>query len=336
MSSILPFTGERFTPECSGEIWHEHWHRYLFAQRLAPGKVVLDVACGEGYGSAFMARQGATVIGVDVDAEAVGHAKTRYSAIPGLSFRQGSAAQLPLADASVDMIVSFETLEHLAEQEEMLAEFQRVLRPDGFLVMSSPNKPIYSDAMNYRNEYHVRELDRAELAALLQPHFPVVRWYGQRLVFQSMLWVLDSVPGTAENLQVAGASGDPLPGTIPPMYYLVVCGRDLSVMPDTVDVSLLGDGGQAIYADYMATYRRWKAAAERCTELERLTARSSASSVDESMQRDQGLGADVSRDDSAARRVAELEARLAYRESLTGWVRYPLGVVRRWLAGENK
>jgi ubiquinone/menaquinone biosynthesis C-methylase UbiE len=333
MSSILPFTGERFTPECSGEIWHEHWHRYLFAQRLAPGKVVLDVACGEGYGSAFMAKQGATVIGVDVDAAAIGHAKSRYSNIPGLSFSQGSATKLPLADASIDMIVSFETLEHLAEQEEMLAEFRRVLRPDGFLVMSSPNRPIYSDAMNHRNEYHVRELDRDELAELLKPHFPVVRWYGQRLVFQSMLWVLDSIPGSAENLQNAGAHGDPVPGTIPPMYYLVICSRELSVMPDTVDISLLGDAEQAVYADYMATYRRWKAAAERCEALERQVASSAASAP---IAQAASPAVSSTAPGSADARVTELEARLAYRESINGWIRYPFGVVRRWLTGASK
>ena len=54
MPSDLEFTGERFIPGTAGEIWHEHWHRYHFAAPLVAGLDVLDVACGEGYGSALM------------------------------------------------------------------------------------------------------------------------------------------------------------------------------------------------------------------------------------------------------------------------------------------
>ena len=85
---ILPFTGERFTPECVREIAYEHWHRYAFAQSFAHGKRVLDAACGEGYGSAMLARAGAEVLGVDVDAQTVCHARARYGAVAGLRFEQ--------------------------------------------------------------------------------------------------------------------------------------------------------------------------------------------------------------------------------------------------------
>ena len=62
MSDTLPFTGERFTPECEREIAYEHWHRYAFARSLARGRRVLDAACGEGYGSALLARAGAASV----------------------------------------------------------------------------------------------------------------------------------------------------------------------------------------------------------------------------------------------------------------------------------
>ena len=76
---------------------------------------------------------------------------------------------MPLPSASVDLVVSFETIEHLREQREMLAEFRRVLAADGVLVISSPNRPVYNEGGGIDNHYHVRELDRAELAALLTP-----------------------------------------------------------------------------------------------------------------------------------------------------------------------
>jgi len=101
---------------------------------------------------------------------------------------QGSVTALPLADASVDLVVSFETIEHLAAQAEMLAEFRRVLAPGGALLISSPNRPVYSGELPAENEYHVRELDRGELADLLAPVFPQQRWYGQRVVALSLLW----------------------------------------------------------------------------------------------------------------------------------------------------
>jgi 2-polyprenyl-3-methyl-5-hydroxy-6-metoxy-1,4-benzoquinol methylase len=69
----LPFTGERFVPGTKGEIWIEHWHRYHFASRWVAGKRVLDVACGEGYGAALLARRAAHVTGVDLSAAAIEH-----------------------------------------------------------------------------------------------------------------------------------------------------------------------------------------------------------------------------------------------------------------------
>ncbi|HET9189593.1 MAG TPA: SAM-dependent methyltransferase, partial [Rudaea sp.] len=73
--NTLEFTGERFTPECVREIRYEHWARYAFALELARGKRVLDAACGEGYGSAMLAGAAASVLGVDIAADAIAHAR---------------------------------------------------------------------------------------------------------------------------------------------------------------------------------------------------------------------------------------------------------------------
>src|SRR5689334_13339092 len=90
------FTGERFLPQCSGEIAYEHWHRYAFAQSFAIGKAVLDVASGEGYGAALLSAVAAHVHGVDIDRGAVSHASRKYAACANLRFVQASCTALPL------------------------------------------------------------------------------------------------------------------------------------------------------------------------------------------------------------------------------------------------
>src|SRR5215212_8657372 len=103
----LVFTGERFLPECSGEIWLEHWHRYHFAAMLARDCRVLDAAAGEGYGSALLAAAAAAVTGLDASADAVSHAQATYGYLSNLRFVAGDCAALPFSDGSFDLVVSF-------------------------------------------------------------------------------------------------------------------------------------------------------------------------------------------------------------------------------------
>lgn len=188
---MIDFTGERFVPTEHGVIRQEHLHRYACCLPLVAGKQVLDVASGEGYGSAMLASVAASVRGVDISQEAVDHATSRYADIANLQYLQGSAAAIPLPDDSVDVVVSFETVEHLLEQEEMLAQIRRVLRPDGLLVMSSPNKMVYSDKAGYHNDFHVKELYLEEFVDLLRTQFPAIRVDGHRMAVCSTITPLD-------------------------------------------------------------------------------------------------------------------------------------------------
>ena len=152
----LPWTGERYLPEITGDIELEHLHRYAIARDLAYGKDVLDIACGEGYGSELLATVARKVTGVDISEETIAHAARKYVR-PNIAFAVGSCACIPLADASVDLVVSFETIEHHDRHLEMMQEIRRVLRPAGVLIISSPDKHEYSDVPDYKNEYHVKD-----------------------------------------------------------------------------------------------------------------------------------------------------------------------------------
>ena len=182
----MKFTGERFHPEVIGGIALEHKHRYLHAAMYVQGKDVLDIASGEGYGSAILSNAAKSVIGVDISPEAVAHSQNKYVA-HNLQFCLGSADAIPLPDASVDMVVSFETIEHHDKHEEMFLEFKRVLRPNGVLCISSPDHHEYSVIPGYQNEYHVKELTLEEFDTLLARHFTHYKRTGQRVAYGSVI-----------------------------------------------------------------------------------------------------------------------------------------------------
>ena len=258
MTSISPsgtplvFTGERFLPEVRGAIWYEHWHRYAVVAALASGKRVLDAASGEGYGSFLLARDAASVVGVDVSAAAVAHAQQRY-ARSNLRFVAASVTALPLPAASIDLVVSFETIEHLTAQAPMLAEFRRVLAPGGVLVISSPNRPVYNERGGVDNHYHVHELDRTELSALLAPAFPAQAWYAQRVLAQSALWAEDASSGPTAFLALAADAVQVGKAPAPPMYFIVVAAATGVPLPALPALSLFDDGTLALWHDYAST-----------------------------------------------------------------------------------
>jgi SAM-dependent methyltransferase len=245
------FTGERFLPSCSGEIAYEHWHRYVFARRWVQGKRVLDAACGEGYGTALLATVASSAVGVDVDFATIAQARVAYGEGMRVRFIATSCTGLPLPSASFDVIVSFETIEHLEaeEQPDMLSEFARVLAPDGILIISSPNKRLYSDAREYANPYHLKELYREDLARLLGRRFPAQRWYHQRLACWSGIWSEAAAPpeseaqGTRELEAWIGDAASIVPYQAPEgMYFIVVAARDANALPEeAASVSLFTD-----------------------------------------------------------------------------------------------
>jgi SAM-dependent methyltransferase len=269
MNNELKFTGERFVPGTAGEIWYEHWHRYHFVAPLAAGREVLDVACGEGYGSALLARSAARVVGADLAPDAIAHARSRYEGQSNLEFREADCTRLPFADASFDVVVSFETIEHIAGQGAFLDEVRRVLRPDGCAVLSCPNKAEYTDARDHVNEFHVRELYRDEFARLVAARFPHVAWYGQRPGFFSVVWP-EQGNGRAEIFELAEASADAASaGHARPLYFIVLAsGRAETLAAIAPRLSVLADRDEWVYRDYANVTRAFAAAQKREAELQ--------------------------------------------------------------------
>jgi O-antigen biosynthesis protein len=193
----LANTGERLMTDNQTETAIEHLHRYALACELATGLHVLDIACGEGYGSNLLAGYAKSVVGVDVAADAVAHAAIKYRR-QNLRYAHGSATAVPLPDAAVDLVVSFETIEHLREHDEMLSELRRVLRPGGRLIISSPDRRYYSEATGHMNPFHLRELSRDEFRELITRFFPHVRLLRQRIVNGSLIVPEGSIAGFRE------------------------------------------------------------------------------------------------------------------------------------------
>ncbi len=221
-NGTLPWTGERYVPSLHGDIEMEHLARYALSLEIAHGKRVLDIACGEGYGSYLLSEVSHTVIGVDISKEAVQHASNRYIR-NNLAFKVGSCTDIPLADHCIDLIVSFETIEHLAEHDEMLKECKRVLTHDGVIIISTPNKYLYSDVPNGHNPFHVKELYFDDFNQLMRKYFHNVEMYTQGNRYGSMINSMNA----SQIPQLISYSGNAdmmihTKGTFDNMYYIAV------------------------------------------------------------------------------------------------------------------
>ncbi|MBS9533983.1 class I SAM-dependent methyltransferase [Mycobacterium sp. M1] len=163
----LPLTGERTIPGLDVENYWFRRHEVVY-EWLAPrcaGLEVLEAGFGEGYGADLIAGVAAKVTGVDYDDSAVAHVRARY---PRVEVVQGNLADLPLPDASVDVVVNFQVIEHLWDQAQFIAECHRVLRPGGVLMISTPNRITFSPGRDTPiNPFHTRELNADELTELL-------------------------------------------------------------------------------------------------------------------------------------------------------------------------
>lgn len=219
----LKWTGERLVTSIEDETATEHLHRYKIAMDLCKGKSVLDIACGEGYGSSFLADVASSVIGVDIDPEAVSFAAAKYKK-KNLEYRVGNCAAIPAENESVDVLVSFETIEHHDQHEEMMREVKRVLKPGGLLIISTPDRVQYSDLRNFKNSFHVKELTEQEFESLLKKYFKNLEWAYQRIMYGS--FILKGKGGSGEFKLYQGDYSKMTGFEVAPFYHFVLASDD--------------------------------------------------------------------------------------------------------------
>jgi SAM-dependent methyltransferase len=171
----LELTGERTLPDVPEE---NYWYRrhlvvYEWIAARVGGMKVVDLACGEGYGSAVLAEAASDVIGVDANPEAFAHAEAKYTR-PGLSFRRDLVENFA---EPRDAVVFLQTIEHIADPAPLLDGFARIA-PVSYI--STPNLLTLAPegAEKSDNPWHIKEYRLEEYRALLEPHFQRVEVFG--------------------------------------------------------------------------------------------------------------------------------------------------------------
>jgi SAM-dependent methyltransferase len=164
----VPLTGERTLPGIPHE---NYWFRrhevaYQHVARLVARQTVLDIGCGEGYGTALLAERTKTLFGVDYDAATIRHASATYRDV---AFGVANLAGLPVRDRTIDLAVTLQVIEHVWDHGEFLRECYRVLRPGGQLIITTPNRLTFTPGQTQpMNPFHVREFSATELCNLVQ------------------------------------------------------------------------------------------------------------------------------------------------------------------------
>ncbi len=186
MSKMAGWTGERLETFVFNGTTIEHLHRYALAMELAAGKKVLDIACGEGYGSNLLATKATHVTGMDADEITIEKATAKYKK-DNICFVQSQAEKIAASDNEFDLVVSFETLEHLSDHTTMMKEIKRVLKQGGLLIISTPDKKEYTDKKMHENPFHIKELYRNEFEELLKSTFSHVQIFTQQMTYSSFI-----------------------------------------------------------------------------------------------------------------------------------------------------
>jgi len=234
MKTSLLNTGERLLPGDMNRTALEHLHRYAFAREICRGKRVLDVASGEGYGTYQLAEVAASVVGVELSAQVVEHARASYRR-DNLSFLQGDLEELPVETGDFDCVTCFETIEHVGDQPKAVAQLKRALKAGGVCFISTPCREEYNRIATAQNSFHTHEMEIPEFRALLAPHFARVAIYTQRVVYASAIVPEEGDPLPSKLQQADFEAPKNARWTDHPIYALAVASDgDLPLVPSSL------------------------------------------------------------------------------------------------------
>ena len=182
--------------------WGEHAHRYhMTFPYISPNNKILDIACGNGFGSYMLSKKtNNTVIGADISEEAITTCSAKFSDNSNLTFKLVDGTNMLFQDCYFDTIVSFETIEHTTSYLKMLSEFNRALKNDGLVIISTPNIIVNSPTGVVLNPYHTQEFTYDELKNHLEDVFSHVKIFGQKYIRYSKKSFRNSIGKIVETL----------------------------------------------------------------------------------------------------------------------------------------
>ena len=318
----IEWTGERCVPWTDDlQVIYEHYHRYALAARFTAGARVLDLACGEGFGAALLAAGARDVVGVDIDPQTVEHACANYSG-DKLQFRLGSMIDPELLAGAdrFDVITCFEALEHVEEQDTLIAVVRRLLAPGGLFLTSTPDVTVYSHEHGNDNPFHVRELAEPEFRALLGSSFGHVAVLRQNVAVGSM--ISSSAPGspTVQSLRRAPDGGWRVASEVPHTYLLGIASD--AALPELPQLSVLVDADLTLVRDaHRALAQQRQRTAELASQLQQAAAAHTLTT-----RRLQRLESNLRRLRSE---LAGAQRRAQRAEALAGWQREIAGEADR-------
>ncbi|MCO6358762.1 class I SAM-dependent methyltransferase [Roseivirga pacifica] len=189
----MKWTGERLVTHVDAHFAYEHLHRYYIAMQFANGKKVLDAACGEGYGSALLAQNADRVTGIDLSDKAIDHANEKYGDYK-TNFVRADVYSLPFPEGEFDLIVCFETIEHVNSPNRAIEELKRVLSPDGLLIISTPDRDSKHHLVSKaHNPFHLKELNQEEFQHLINQNFINSDFLYQKTITASLITSGESI-----------------------------------------------------------------------------------------------------------------------------------------------
>jgi GT2 family glycosyltransferase/2-polyprenyl-3-methyl-5-hydroxy-6-metoxy-1,4-benzoquinol methylase len=312
----IEWTGERCVPWTDDlQVVYEHYHRYALAARYTTGARVLDLACGEGFGPALLAAGAREVVGIDIDPQTVEHAAAHYPR-DNVHFAVGSMIDPELLAGAepFDVITCFEALEHVVEQDVLIALVRRLLTPGGLFLTSTPDVTVYSHEHGNDNPFHVRELTEPEFRALLHGSFTHAAILRQNVAAGSL--VTGATPGSriAQSLHRAPDGGWRVARELPHTYLLGVASD--AALPELPELSVLVDPDLTLVRD---AHRALAQQRNQATELSAQLAHQRQQAVVEQAAAAERL---ARRDADAQQLQAELAAaqhRAQRAESLASW-----------------